>query len=213
MPNGISLRFVKTPGSVQLPEGISRQYRVFRGEDALLGEPEVVFDLDKAHMRGLTKIRQKSGEADRLDCRSKVGASSWNLLTAEGRNIARISGPGLLASGWKLELAGVDTGLELRDPVGIGKEIARTMLNGDTEGLALTMAGVPLGAVTRQHRDGSQGSGGFLSGLKRFITGRDWVLELKGKDVPHQLASGDGLVALASFTLAAIVSLEMSSAA
>jgi hypothetical protein len=211
MPELFCLRFVKTPGSVQLPAGISRQYQVYRGDRLPEGAPDLVFDLDSAHMRGLTLVRQISGEVSRLECQSRTGAGRWDLVATDGCTLAQISGPGLFAGGWKLDFPGKEPGLELRDPASLGKQIVRSMLNGDTEGLVLLLDGEPQGSITRRHRDEPKGGGGFFTSLKRFVAGRDWVLELNGAEMAPQFMERDGVLVLAAFALAAIVSLEMSS--
>ncbi|MHA7772549.1 hypothetical protein [Roseibium sp. M-1] len=212
MSDGLFFRFVKTPGNISLPAGISRQYQVFQGAGAPEGDAAFVFDLEASHMRGLTHVRQRSGKAGRLVCQSNAGGGSWTLVTAEGESLARLSGPGLLASSWKLERTDAGADLELRDPAGLGKQIVRTMLNGDTEGLALLQDGVPIGAISRRHREEAKGGGGLFAGLKRFVVGRDWVLSLAGADTPSDLVTGDGALALAAFSMTAIVGLELSSA-
>ena len=87
------------------------------------------------------------------------------------------------------------------------------MLGGDTEALVLLEKEDLAGTLTRKHRDQSDGKrAGLLSGLKRFVTGRDWVLDVQQQNGRLELAGTDNLIALACLGLVAIVSLDLSTA-
>jgi len=205
MGEGTALRFVKTPGSLQLPDGISRQYQVFPG--AASGEPDVSFDLDKPHMRGTTWVRTPETNGLVLSCLEKTGGGRWILETAQGITLAEISGKGVLSQSWNLSLGGQGPVFELSDPKSFAEQVVRTMLDGDTEGLVLSSDQEPVGGLSKQHRSSG---GGFLSGVKRFVQGCDWVLDLRGRATDVASASQGHRIALMALSLAAIVSLEVS---
>ena len=96
----------------------------------------------------------------------------------------------------------------LADPKSLAKQIARTMLDGETEGLLLTVADQPAGTLTKQHRSSG---GGLLSGLKRFVQGRDWVFKPEQAAMSTIGSERGGLAALSGLALVAIVSLEFNS--
>jgi hypothetical protein len=82
------------------------------------------------------------------------------------------------------------------------------MLDGQTEGLVLTREGKAAGSLVKQHR--SYG-GGLLSGLKRFVQGLDWVLDMRQvSEVGEGMAGPRGRVILAVFALVALVNLDLS---
>lgn len=207
MSADLSLRFVKTPGSVTLPDGVSRQYQVFSGNLADGGAPDVTFDLDQPHMRGLTQVRCGPERRLILACRQKTGAGRWELLTETDEKLAEIAGTGTLTQGWKLSLGSSATAIELVDPQSFGRQIIRTMLDGDADALLLTLVGVPAGSLCKRHRSGG---GGVLKGLKRFVQGRDWVLTVEGSALNAVTAENGDWTALAACALTAIVSLELS---
>ncbi|WP_040440086.1 hypothetical protein [Roseibium aggregatum] len=207
------MRFVKTPGSIPLPPGVSRQFKVFSGEESLDGAPAMTFDLDKAHMRGVTSIHLEAGPDWSLGRTAKVGTGSWDLTSETGVCIGRVLGRGSLKKGWKLELPGGGVDYELADPDSVARQTVRAMLGGDTEALVLLENGVLAGTLTRKHRDQSQGKkAGLLAGLKRFVTGRDWVLDIQQQNGGRELAGRETLIALASLGLVAIVNLDLSTA-
>jgi len=201
-----ALRFVKTPGSLPLPEGVGRQYQVFAG--AASGEPEARFDLDKPHMRGTILVRTAAENGLVLSCHEKSGGGRWALHAAQGDILAEIAGKGVLSQSWHLSFPGSGPVLELADPKSFAGQVVRTVLDGETEGLVLTLNGDPVGRLTKQHRPSG---GGILSGMKRFVQGRDWVLELQRPAMEVADMSPDRLIALQALSLAAIVSLEFSS--
>jgi hypothetical protein len=209
----LNLRFVKTPGSIPLPPGVSRQFKVFSGEESLKGAPAMTFDLDKPHMRGVTSIHLEAGPGWSLECTARAGTGSWDLKSETGVSIGRISGRGSLRKGWKLELPGGGADYELADPDSVARQTVRTMLGGDTEAMVLLESGELAGTLTRKHRDQSQGrKAGLLAGLKRFVTGRDWVLDIQQQNGGRELADRETLIALASLGLVAIVNLDLSTA-
>ncbi|MEE4012206.1 hypothetical protein V1T76_09110 [Roseibium sp. FZY0029] len=173
----------------------------------------MTFDLDKAHMRSVTSIHLEAGPDWSLECTARAGTGSWDLKSETGVRIGWISGPGSLRKGWKLELPGGGAHYELADPDRIARQTVRTMLGGDTEALVLLEKEDLAGTLTRKHRDQSDGKrAGLLSGLKRFVTGRDWVLEVQQQNGRLELAGTDNLIALACLGLVAIVSLDLSTA-
>lgn len=200
------LRFVKTPGSLPLPDGVSRQYQVFAG--AAAGEPEVSFDLDTPHMRGTTWVRTQAAGDLVLSCLEKIGGGRWALQSVQGETLAEISGKGVLTQSWHLSFPGTGPVLELADPESFAERVVRTMLDGEIEGLVLTSNREPVGGLSKQHR--STG-GGFLSGMKRFVQGRDWVLDLQRPAMDVVNISTGHRLALLALSLSAIVSLEFSS--
>ncbi|MCK7612078.1 hypothetical protein [Roseibium sediminicola] len=206
MGKGTRLRFVKTPGSLPLPDGVSRQYQVFAGSAA--GEPELSFDLDKPHMRGTTWVRSPVVNGLVLSCLEKVGGGRWALQTVQGDTVAEIAGKGVLTQSWHLSFPGSGPVLELADPKSFAKQVVRTMLDGETEGLVLTLNQDPVGGLAKQHRSSG---GGFLSGMKRFVQGRDWVLDLQRPAMDVASISTGHRIALLALSLSAIVSLEFSS--
>lgn len=208
-----SLRFVKTPGSMELPSGVARQFKVFAGDESLDDVPGLVFDLDKVHMRGLTRVHIGRELLWTLDCQAKTGAGIWDLKTDAGSSVGRISGRGSLKQGWKLEMPEGGATFELVSPVSIAKQAVRTMLGGDTDAMVLLKDGDLAGTLTRKHRDQAPDKkAGLLAGLKRFVTGRDWVLESQDLDFGHGIANKERLSALAALGLVAIVSLALSTA-
>ncbi|WP_422376132.1 hypothetical protein [Roseibium sp.] len=203
MAEGRELRFVKTPGGMPLPENFKRQYRVFQGQSAENLAPVATFNLEEPHLRGVTEVRRAATDILTLTALQVSGAGRWQLTDEVGEILAEISGRGVLSQGWALSSRGEEPEFELVNPQGLTKQVITTMLEGETEGLVLKKSGNPIGSLTKQHR--SMG-GGVLAGLKRFVEGRDWVLKLDDQPV-----GANRELALMSFSLVAIVSLEFSS--
>ncbi|WP_370200776.1 hypothetical protein [Roseibium sp.] len=213
METNLSFRFVKTPGSMPLPPGVARQFKVFGTGQSLEEAPAMVFELDKPHMRGVTSIRIGPQTAWALECRSRSGTGSWELRTDADVSIGQIGGRGPLKQGWQLEVPGSNVQFSLANPDSVAKQAVRTMLGGDTEALVLLADGNPAGTLVRKHRDQAEGKkAGLLSGLKRFVTGRDWVLDIHEPDLRSKIAPPEQQVALAALGLVAVVSLELSTA-
>jgi hypothetical protein len=213
MAKVLSLRFVKTPGSISLLPGVARQFKVFSGDHSLEGTPAIVFELDKAHMRGVTCIHLRERPDWSLECTAKAGTGSWDLISDAGVRTGHIAGRGSLKQGWKLELPRSGAHYELADPDSIARQTVRTMLGGDTDALVLLENGNLAGTLSRKHRDQSNGKrAGLLAGLKRFVTGRDWVLDVQQQNDQLELAGTDHLVALACLGLVSVVNLDLSTA-
>lgn len=196
------LRFVKTPGSMPLPAGFKRQYRVL--PDAAEDGPSLAtFNLDQPQLFGRTECSEIASGDLSLLWEKAVGSVSWKLVRDGAETLAEISARGVLSQGWIMTFRGGPEEFELVNPQGLAKQIVTTMLDGETEGLILMQAGAPIGSLSKQHR--SKG-GGVFSGLKRFVVGRDWVLSFD-----RELSDPDLQNACLAFALVAIVSLEHSS--
>lgn len=208
MGAGSAWRFVKTPGSQPLPDGVSRRYAVFAREASLAGAPELVFDLDKPHMRGITWIRTPASDALVLSCQEKSGGGRWQLQSEQGERLADIAGQGVLSPNWALKLDGEDPVFELSDPRSFARQTVETMLEGDTDNLVLSCEEQAVGELSKQHR--SVG-GGLVSGIRRFVQGRDWVLELQQAALSRVQEAPETRIAVQALALAAIVALEFGS--
>ncbi len=191
-----------------LQDGVSRQFRLFPDGAPSGEDPEATFDLDQPQIRGVTRVRCRSGELLELICRKKTGAGRWELLTDAGFSLAEVTGHGALSQGWRLSITGSAGTFELVNPESFGQQVIRTMLDGQTEGLVLTQKGEAVGSLVKRYRSSG---GGLLSGLKRFVQGRDWVLDMRQvSEVPESMAGPRGRVILAAFALVALVNLDLS---
>ncbi|ASP32559.1 hypothetical protein [Labrenzia sp. VG12] len=197
------LRIVKTPGSMSLPKNIKRQYQVFAEQSAGRGSPVVTFNLDQPELRGVTEVKRSEASALTLTSQQMTGSGRWQLTDKAGETLAEISGQGLLSQGWVLSCRDAASEFELVNPQGLARQIAKTMLQGETEGLVLKKGDDPIGWLTKQHRSAG---GGVLAGLKRFVEGRDWVLKLDDQSVGADLE-----IAFLTCALVAVVALEFSS--
>jgi len=202
MSKGLRLRFVRTPGSMPLPDGFKRQYRVFAGEATSGDAPEATFNIAEPHLRCRTEVEIGDLGNCILSCEQTTGAGLWQLVRDTGEPLAQITGHGVLSQGWRLCCSPGNETFELVDPKSLAKQMLTTMMDGETDGLVLLQGEDRAGSLSKQHR--SQG-GGVLSGLKRFVEGRDWVLQLEERP-----AQADRLPQLMALSLVALVALEMS---
>ena len=203
MNSALYLRFVKTPGSVTLPKGFRRQYQVFDGDVSPDKVPRVTFNLDQPQLRGTTEIMSGALGNLVLRCDKVVGAGLWHLEAKSGERLAEVSGKGVLSQGWHMSLQGGRSTFDLINPDSLAKQMVTTMLDGETDGLVLMQGEGLFGRLAKRHRTSG---GGVFSGLKRFVEGRDWVLEFERS--PQDAKAEISFLALA---LVAIVSLEFSS--